>query len=67
MLTDAQYALISTTPFVFLTHPGPLIILDGTTAHAKSNIRIAHTEELCLFSEVTGVEQALVQKNVCMV
>ena len=66
-LTEAQYALIYPTPLVYLTHPGPLIITDGTTAHAKSNMRIVHTEEVRLFSEVTGVEQALVKHIVVTV
>ena len=63
MLTDAQYTLISPTPFVYPTHPGPLIIPDGTTSHVNSNIRIAHTEEVRLFREVAGVEQFLMQKK----
>ena len=62
MLTKSQYALIPPTPFVYLDHPGPLIISDGTTAHANSNMRITHTKEVCLFREVTVVEQALVQQ-----
>ena len=49
VLTDAQYALISPTPFVYPTHIGTLIIPDGTTAHANPNMRIAHTKILCLF------------------
>ena len=44
LLTDAQYTLISPTPFFYPTHPGPIIIPDGTTTHANSNMRIAHTE-----------------------
>ena len=67
VLTYSQYSLISPTPFVYPTHPGPLIITDGTTAHENSNMRIAHTEELRLFREVTGVEQALVQQIVSTV
>ena len=34
------------------------------TANANSNMRIAHTEEVRLLREVTGVEQALVQQIV---
>ena len=64
VLTDVQYALISPTTFVYLTHPDPLIIPDGTTAHASSNTWIAHTEKVRLFQEVTGVEQAIVQQIV---
>ena len=62
MPTNAQYALISNTPFVYMTHLGSLIIPDGTTAHMKSNMHIAHTEEVRLFCEVTGVKQTLVQQ-----
>ena len=40
VLTDAQYALISPTPLLYPIHPGPLIIIDGSTAHAKSNVQI---------------------------
>ena len=64
MLTKSQYALISPTPFVYPDQPGPLIIPDGTTAHANSNMRITHTKEVCLFREVTVVEQDLVQQIV---
>ena len=40
VLTDAQYALISPIPFVYLTHTGPIIVPDVTTSHANSNMRI---------------------------
>ena len=63
VLNYAQYALISPTPFVYQTHPGPLIVPDGTTAHVNSNIRIAYTKEVRLFREVTGLEQSPVQKK----
>ena len=62
VLNDVQYAHILTAPSIYLTRPGQLIIPDGTTAHASSNMRIAHTNKVCLFRLVTGVEQALVQK-----
>ena len=44
VLNDTMYALIYTTPFVYLTQPVPLIFMDGTTAHVKSNMRITHTK-----------------------
>ena len=44
MITDEQYALISPTTFVYPTHLGPLIIPDGTTTHANSNMWITHTK-----------------------
>ena len=62
MLIYAQYALISPTPFVYPTHPVPLVIPDGTTAHTNSNILIVHTNIMSLFQEVTGVKQALEEK-----
>ena len=43
VLTDAQYALILTTPFIYLTCLGTLITPDGTTADAISNMRIIHS------------------------
>ena len=46
LLTDDQYALIYNTTFFYLTHPGPLIIPDGTTAYTNSNIRITHTRAM---------------------
>ena len=64
LLTEVQYSLIYPTTFVYPTHPGPLIIPDGTTDHAKSNIRIEHTEEVRLLCEVTGVKQDLFQQIV---
>ena len=64
VITDVQYALISPTPFVYPTHPVPLIIPDGTTAHAKSNMWIAHTEEVRLLRKLIVVEQASVQQIV---
>ena len=55
VLTDAQYAPISPTPFVYPTHPVPFTIPDSTTAHVNSNMQIAHTKKVCLFREVMGM------------
>ena len=62
VLTDTQYSIISPTPFVYPDHPGLLLIPDSTTAHSSYNIRIAHTDKVRMFREVTGVEQAFVQQ-----
>ena len=62
VITDTQYRLVSPTPFVYPTQPGPLIITGGTNTHANSNMWIAHTAEVRLFREVTRVEQDLVQQ-----
>ena len=64
VLTEAQYALVSPTPFVYPTHPGPLIITNGTTFHGNSNMWIVYTKEVRLFHELTVLEKALVQKIV---
>ena len=64
VLTEVQYALISNTPFVYLTHLVPLIIPDGTTVHAKSNTIISHTQEVHNFRGVVGFKQTLVQQVV---
>ena len=67
VLTKAQYTLILTTSFVYLTHPVQLIIPDGTTTLANSNIWISHTEKVCLSRKVTGVEQDLLRQIVVTV
>ena len=67
VLADAQYALISNMPFVYLTFPGPLVILYDTTAHANSNMLIAHTKEVHLFGKLVGIEQALAKQIVAIV
>ena len=43
------------------------IIPDGISAYSKSKMWIAHNEEVGLFQEVRGLEQALVQKIVATV
>ena len=63
VLIYAQYALISPTPFVYSTHPGLIIIPDGTTTHANSNIRIVQIKIVHMFQELMRVEQALVQEK----
>ena len=63
VLTSVQYALVSPILFIYPTHPGPIIILDGTTTHANSNIRIVQTKIVHMFQELMRVEQALVQEK----
>ena len=53
VLTDAQYALISPTTFVYPTRPGTIIVPDSTASNENSNMQILHTEEVHLFQEVT--------------
>ena len=52
VLTNVQYALIYPTPFVYPNHPD------------NFNMQITHTKEVCLFLEVTGMEQYICQKIV---
>ena len=67
VLINSQYALILPTPFIYLTHPSPLIIMEITTAQANSNMRIKHTKEVRLFREVIGFEKSLLQQIVVTV
>ena len=67
VLNDTHCTLISPTPFVYPTHSGLLIVLDGTTVHINYNMHIVHTKKVRLFRKVTGVEQALVQQIIDMV
>jgi hypothetical protein len=64
VLTDAQYPLITDTPFVRPVHPGPLVVPPATTAPTIAALKDAHNEQLRLFREVQGVEKALIQQIV---
>ena len=64
VMSAADYATISNTPFVKPDHPGPLIIPPNTTNHRTNTLRAQHAEELRVFREVQGVEQALLQQLV---
>ena len=61
VLTESEYTLISNTPLIYLSRPGPLIITAGTTALINYTMRITHTKAVPLFFEVTGIEQAPIQ------
>ena len=67
VLTYAQYMLMYNTTLVDLDHLGPLIIPDGTIFHNNCSMRITHNKAVCLFREVIGVEQPLIQKIVTTV
>ena len=64
VLTDAQYALISTALFVRPTHPGPLLIVAGTTGPMSTVLKEQHKETLRSFHEVHNVEKSLKQQIV---
>ena len=62
VLSNAQYANLSPTPFVRPVFPAPLVIPTGTTAVAANAIERNYKESLRLFREVMGVENALKQQ-----
>jgi hypothetical protein len=64
VLTDAQYLLLTNVPFVHPVHPGTLQVPDGTKAPMIAAMKEAHHEQLRLFQEVQGVEEALIQQIV---
>jgi hypothetical protein len=64
VLTAAQYALITNSPFIRPAHPGTLLIPPGTTGPMITATKEAHFEQLRLFREVQGVEKALIQQVV---
>ena len=67
VLTAAQYADISTTVFTHPAYPGPLAIPSEVTVIQRSTLRDAHIEDLRVFCEVMGVEQALIQKIIATI
>lgn len=62
VLTPAQYALISATPFVVPAYPDPLVVPAGTVRNAADELIRNHKEALRLFREVLGVTNALKQQ-----
>jgi hypothetical protein len=64
VLTTAQYALITNSPFICPAHPGTLIIPPGTTAPMITATKEAPFEQLRLFREIQGVKKALIQQVV---
>ena len=46
ILSPAEYALLSNTPFERPDHPGPLVIPPGTTNYMSTNLKDAHNERL---------------------
>jgi hypothetical protein len=62
VLTPAQYATLSPTPFVRPVFPASLVVPAGTTAVASANMERLYKEQLRQFREVMGVENALKQQ-----
>ena len=67
VLTAAQYADISNTVFTRPAHPGPLVIPPAATAVQRSTLQDSHVEDLQVFREVMGVDQALIQQIVATI
>ena len=51
ILNPVDYALISQIPFDAPVHPGPLVIVQGTSATMATATHDTHTEAVCLFRE----------------
>lgn len=62
VLSAAQYADVSRTPFTRPAFPAALVIPTGTTAVAANALERQHKESLRLFREVMGVENTLKQQ-----
>ena len=67
VLKAAQYVDISTTVFTRPSHPAPLSIPSAATVVQRSTLRDAHIEDLRVFREVMGLEQALIQPIVATI
>ena len=52
-------------PFFYSIHSGPLLNLDGKTAHRNSKTRIAKTEEKASISRSGGIRSSSCAKNCC--
>ena len=64
ILSPQMYALISNVPYVRPGHPGTLIIPPNATRQASALQERTWKEELRVFHEVRGVEQALIAQIV---
>ena len=67
VLTAAQYSDIYNTVFTRPSHLGPLAIPPVSTVVQRITLRDDHVEDLQVFREVMGVEQALIQKIVATI
>ena len=64
LISPEQYAIISTTPFLHPTHPGPLVIPAFQLPHVVTATQSQHSEALRLYNEYNNVGQALRQQIV---
>ena len=64
VLSPNDYATVSAIPFVKPAHPGPLVIPPNTTNHRSNTLQDEHNEQMRVFRETQGVEQALLQQIV---
>ena len=59
ILTPAEYATVSGTPYIRPHHPGALIIPPGTTQHASQVLRDTHKKQVTLFHQTIDLDNAL--------
>lgn len=62
VMSPQEYAMHSNAAYLRLVHPGPLLIPPGVTQQFADTLREQHKEQVCLFCEVQGVDQALRQQ-----
>ena len=67
LLTPQLYGLISDTPYIRPDHPGPLNIPITATKHSAALQERVWKEELRVFHETRGVEQALIAQVVAAI
>ena len=67
LMTAAQYALVSDAPYERPEHPGILHIPHAATRVASDALKRTYDENLRVFHEVRGMEQALIQQIVTAV
>ncbi len=64
IMTPQQYAIQSQIPYVRPNYPGPLTVPPGSTRLVADELERNHNENLRVFHETRGVEQALIQQIV---
>jgi len=67
VLSPAEYALISNTPYDRPLHPGLLVIPAGTARHEAVRLRAEQDENIRVFRETLQVERALIKRIVAAV
>ena len=62
MIILTAYVLLTKTTFFCQVHPRNLVIPTAATCHAQEELKCQYDENLRVFHETRGVEQALIKK-----